>query len=323
MSEKHNQIKTPPYEIVDELKSFPKRMTAFSRMRWDKTCIGYGRKGKSQKQIIAEGKPGYSRIDFALKSASWKIESTVGYSKDSKGTASRKIAQYEPQDVSEFTKKVKNAAKLYGAALVGICQLNPLWLYANDQGEPVSIPKEADKAIVIAVEMEKEWIALSPTAASAAATGNGYSKMAFTAACMSEFLQRLGWQAIPCGNDTVLSIPLAIDAGLGECGRNGLLITQEFGPRVRLCKVFTDAPLRIDKPIEFGVSEFCETCMKCAQNCPPQAISHGERSVEGVCPSNSSGVLKWYVHAEKCLNFWRVNGVDCSNCIRSCPFSDI
>lgn len=37
--------------------------------------------------------------------------------------------------------------------------------------------------------MEREWVALSPTAAGAAATGNGYSKMAFTAACMAEFLR--------------------------------------------------------------------------------------------------------------------------------------
>lgn len=309
--------KNMPYEIVGDLKPFPRRMTTFSRVHWDSGCIGYGKKRKNRKELIAEGKPGYSRVDFAIQSASWAIQSKIGYSSENTKGAEKKD-RYEPQDLSEFTEQVKDAAKLYGAALVGVCEVNPLWLYANEKGAPISLPKGVDKAIVIAVEMDPEWIKLSPTAASAAATGNGYSKMAFTAACLGELLRNLGWQAVPSGNDTALSIPLAIDAGLGVCGRNGLLITQEFGPRVRLCKIFTDAPLQLDSP-KFNRHDPCEKCRMCAEACPPQAIPYGERTIEGVCPSNNPGVLKWHVHAEKCLNFWRVNGTDCSNCIRSCP----
>lgn len=121
---------------VGTLKPFPQRMTVFSRVQWDKTCIGYGEEGANQKQNMTKGKPGYSRVDFALHSASRTIQSKVGYSKEPKGA--KDTDRYEPQDVSEFTEQVKSAARLYGAALVGICQLNPLWLYANDQGELVS-----------------------------------------------------------------------------------------------------------------------------------------------------------------------------------------
>ena len=64
------------------------------------------------------------------------------------------------------------------------------------------------------------------------------------------------------GNDTALSIPLAIDAGLGELGRNGLLITPEYGACVRLCKVFTDLPLEADRPVEFGLAEICQRCRR-------------------------------------------------------------
>jgi len=66
--------------------------------------------------------------------------------------------------------------------------------------------------------------------------------MAFVATSLAEFIRLLGHDAIPAGNDMALSIPLAVDAGLGELGRNGLLITKEFGPRLRLCKVFTNLP---------------------------------------------------------------------------------
>jgi len=50
-------------------------------------------------------------------------------------------------------------------------------------------------------------------------------------------------------NDTALSIPLAIDAGLGELGRNGLLITAEYGYCIRLCKIFTNLPLIVVCPL--------------------------------------------------------------------------
>jgi reductive dehalogenase len=171
------------------------------------------------------------------------------------------------------------------------------------------------------VEMDRELIKHSPSPLAAAATGNGYSRMVFTTACLAEFLRDLGWQAIGCGHDTALSIPLAIDAGLGEHGRNGMLMTPEFGSRLRLCKVFTDAPLLPDKPIEFGVADFCEKCGKCARACPVGAVTAGEQTAAAPCPSNNTGVLKWPVHGEKCLHYWRVNGTCCASCISSCPLS--
>lgn len=76
----------------------------------------------------------------------------------------------------------------------------------------------------------------------------------------SRYLRNLGYEAIPSMNDTALAIPYAIKAGLGEYGRHGLLITPEFGPRLRLGKIFTNMPLAHDTPIKFGVKEFCGAC---------------------------------------------------------------
>ena len=146
--------------------------------------------------------------------------------------------------------------------------------------------------------------------------------MAFILACTGEFIRNLGYKAIQCGNDTALSIPLAIDAGLGELGRNGLLITPQHGPRVRLCKIFTDLPLEPDKPLEFGVKEFCKKCKQCAEHCEAGAISkEDEPSFEAVCRSNNPGVLKWYVDVERCYLYWCENGTDCSTCIKVCPYN--
>jgi len=100
-----------------------------------------------------------------------------------------------------------------------------------------------------------------------------------------------------------------------------LLVNQKFGPRVRLCKVFTDMPLSRDTYKPFGVTEFCMTCKKCAKHCPSKAISDGNRTTEGESISNHSGSLKWYINPERCYDFWVKNRVDCTNCINVCPFN--
>ena len=186
---------------------------------------------------------------------------------------------------------------------------------------PIEIPEGCHNAIVMAVEMDYEGIRTSPSSVEAAATGLGYSRMVFVANLMAIFIRHLGYRAIPSGNDTTLSIPLAMAAGLGEAGRHGLLITKRFGPRVRLCKVFTNLPLHYDSYQPFGVTEFCQICRKCAIHCPPQAISHGDMATEGPNISNHSGILKWYSNYEKCFEFWSRIRMDCANCIRVCPYN--
>jgi reductive dehalogenase len=174
----------------------------------------------------------------------------------------------------------------------------------------------------MAVEMDRTFIGSSPDAAAGAATGAAYSKMAYTSFLLAQFIRGLGYAAVPCGNDTALSIPLAIRAGLGEAGRNGLLITREFGPRVRLFKVFTDLKIPPDPPAAFGVVAFCGVCRLCVSGCPAKAVGDADKSETGPDPLSSfGGKRRWFIHPERCFNFWRRSGSDCSNCIRTCPFS--
>jgi reductive dehalogenase len=114
---------------------------------------------------------------------------------------------------------------------------------------------------------------------------------------------------------------MAIDAGLGELGRNGLLITEKYGPRVRISKVLTNLPLQLDKPVDIGIQKFCERCKKCAHLCPSGAISKGEMSEVPLNRSNSTGIRRWLTNAEKCMGFWVKNSLDCSVCVRTCPWN--
>ncbi len=172
------------------------------------------------------------------------------------------------------------------------------------------------------VEMDLEALQSSPAYPASFATGNGYSRMAFIQSCVAEFIRNLGYDAVPAGNNVGLSVPLAIDAGLGEYGRHGLLINPEYGSNLRICKVFTNLPLVPDKAINFGALRFCRTCRRCAESCPSQSISYDDYpSWSGFTKSNNPGILKWYVNVETCYHFWTRNGNDCSNCIVSCPFT--
>ena len=101
----------------------------------------------------------------------------------------------------------------------------------------------------------------------------------------------------------------------------GLLVTEPFGPRVRICKVFTDLPLSFNDYRPFGVTEFCQKCKKCAESCPSGSISFGDPTMEGPSTSNHSGVKRWYINPESCFLFWTKNWMDCNNCVRVCPFN--
>jgi reductive dehalogenase len=185
----------------------------------------------------------------------------------------------------------------------------------------LAIPETMKNVIVLAFEMDYDSIDAAPTIQGDIATMDGYSKMAVTAGAMAKFIRGLGYHAIPCGNNTGISVPQAIEAGLGEGGRNGILITPKYGPRVRLAKVITDLPMAQDHPIRFGVREFCQVCKKCADLCPTQAISYQDPTMEPTTISSNPGVKKWSVHAEKCYLGWTANGSGCGQCIRVCPFN--
>ena len=62
----------------------------------------------------------------------------------------------------------------------------------------------------------------------------------------------------------------ATRAGIGRIGKNDVVITERYGPRVRLSAVLADAPLSYGKPIT--ESRCPEDCRLCADACPCKAL---------------------------------------------------
>jgi reductive dehalogenase len=224
----------------------------------------------------------------------------------------------------EATLRVKGFALGAGADLVGIAEINPLWIYSH-RGEIFSgnwqdwgkeIPVEHKFAIVFATEMSFEMVGAAPHTPTVIESMNNYAKGAYIATQIAAYVANLGYPATANHlrhYDAVL-VPLAVDAGLGELGRLGYLMTKEFGPRVRLAAVTTSLPLIPDKPADIGVEDFCRTCKKCATCCPSQSIPMGEQTVV-------NGTLRWKLNEQTCFDYWGKIGTDCNICMRVCPWS--
>ena len=104
-------------------------------------------------------------------------------------------------------------------------------------------------------------------------------------------------------------------AGIGWQGKSLLIVSPEFGPRIRLATVLTDMPLLPDGPIR----NRCGACTECTDACPVQAI-------------RNATARGWYADREEALFFDRcaerthenslIQGIGariCGVCVRACP----
>jgi ferredoxin len=323
-------VTTRPYTIDERrLRRYPASQTVFGRRLNDPEASFFRQSMERQAVIRAsEDEPGYTHVEHAMARASWTVqdhlEGAYGLGRlGGENAALCALGRYRVEDPGLMTAQVKQAARLYGAVLTGVASIDRRWVYCDDRQErPVEVPDRLTWAIVMAVPMDVQSLMQTPGQVAAAATGAGYSRMAVAVSSMAQFIRGLGYCALSMGNDTALSIPLAVDAGLGRMGRNGMLVTPEYGAAIRLCKVFTDLPLVPDPPIEFGLKDVCRSCRQCAEACQADAISDAvEPSYALACPSTNPGVKRWAVDSDRCYQYWIENGASCSTCITACPYT--
>jgi epoxyqueuosine reductase len=331
---------------ADSTLRFDHKDTILSRGFWDgriaPLMMDFGSKWIGM--VPPSGSNGHTELDFALRLAGWAVDE-YGATFSEFGVVGSGLYNWEPtelpavlkareaplpvEDPAKMARAVKKAARLVGADLVGIAEVDPRWIYSHwfhretkqHEPNPLTTTDPYRYAVVMAVEMDYDLFSYSPDLRSASAAGLGYSKMAEVSTKLAAFIKGLGYRAVATGNDTGISVPLAIDAGLGEQGRAGWLVTEEFGPRARLCKVFTDLPLEPDRPRRFGVEGFCKDCMRCAEACPAGCITEGGPAMEGPTDCNFHSVYKYYMDPIKCFSQWAKFGTDCGICIRVCPWN--
>jgi len=237
--------------------------------------------------------------------------------------------KYPITDEDEMTGNVKATARYLGADLVGIVKLTPerikIAAYSKDQ-EAVA---QYTHYIIVASEMEslhfRSRLVHSnfrrPVRAPSASSDvhKTYSDVEKMCIHLADYIRGLGYNAESQGpSRRLLNGPFANWAGLGETGRNNVVITPEFGPRVRLGGVLTDLPMVEDQPINLGIQPFCEICMKCVNACPMGALTKGPKQL-------IRGALRWPHHRQRCRELGWYHGGDvsygCQQCLIVCPYN--
>ncbi|TCX53511.1 reductive dehalogenase [Dehalobacter sp. 14DCB1] len=353
-----------PFDIPADYKPFTGQRSIYGRLALGDKSLQAAKESFYAARwngYLKDGSPGYTVLDGAAARACFAFEyyfqgvNGAGVANKGPFTWHPKVNEFafrwgDPErnihspgvkSAEEGTMAVKKMAKTLGAHSVGIASFDRRFVYnetlAYVDPNPLSVTDgtakkfipsdfgfEPKHAIVMTIPMAYEGISCAPTFLGSTQVGLAYAKMGFAAFSLSMFIKDLGYHAVPIGSDTALSIPMAIQAGLGEYSRMGLLVTPDLGPSVRICKVFTDMPLNHDKPISFGVTEFCNSCKKCADQCPAQAISSDAPTTDGPCGDmQNSGIKRWYMDPVKCFSSWGGDNISscCGACIASCPFT--
>ena len=226
-----------------------------------------------------------------------------------------------PEDPAVLSRHVKETAYFLRADAVGICALPRYAVYTNKfpKGEPVAL----DHRYAIAILIDQDWRTAHATSGhdwvSNSMSFMSYTASGFIACILADYIRRLGYpaRAHHALNYQVVVPPILLWAGLGEMSRIGDCVLHPFlGPRFKAAVVTTDLPLVPDKPIDFGLQDFCSKCKKCARACPSGALSDGSKEFY-------NGYERWPTDIRKCttMRVGNQRGSGCGTCIKACPWN--
>lgn len=223
-------------------------------------------------------------------------------------------------DPAEAAALVKATSYWLGIDAVGISACPDWTWYSHDaRGEPIDPPH--DQAISMIVDQGYEtmegssgddWIAVAQSM-------RAYLRFSLIGGVIAKQIRNLGYKAKAhtVMDGEVLQPPLLLLSGLGEVSRIGEVILNPYlGPRLKSGVVSTDLPLEHDKPIDFGLQSFCESCNKCARECPSGAITAGPKLM-------FNGYEIWKSDSQKCATY-RITtpgGAMCGRCMKTCPWN--
>ncbi len=223
----------------------------------------------------------------------------------------------DPQEAADL---VKATSYWLGADAVGISRCPDWAWYSHDaRGDVINPPH--DQAINMVIDQGYEtmegssgddWIAVAQSM-------RAYLRFSLLGGVIAKQIRNLGYKAKAhtVMDGEVLQPPLLLLSGLGEVSRIGEVILNPYlGPRLKSGTVTTDLPMAHDKPIDFGLQTFCESCNKCARECPSGAITAGPKLM-------FNGYEIWKSDSQKCATY-RITtpgGAMCGRCMKTCPWN--
>ena len=273
-------------------------------------------KFRNRPGLMRPGALYYDPFTVAAAEASFKTVATFHNILDEESLVKEPVVT----DAMKMSQFLKRWARKLGAVSAGITELQEYHLYSHiGRGEHYGQPVELNHhfALALTVEMDRYLLDRAPGGPTIMESAQQYLNSGAIAVQMAEFIRNLGYSARAHidGSYRVVCPLVARDAGLGEIGRMGLLMTPELGPRVRIAVITTDLPLISDeRSRDPTMIDFCRRCHKCADVCPSKAISIEDQK-------DIDGAKRWQINSEACFTYWCTVGTDCAYCMRVCPYS--
>jgi len=208
-------------------------------------------------------------------------------------------------DPAELTAAVRAAAERIGISRIGFAPNDARYTFAETDAP------QLPTVIVCIVEQDWAMTQTAPSDAAEMAAFHGYVEGMNRTAQLTRFLVSRGYRTIPQGfPGDGIAIHYGVQAGLGQLGLNGQLLTPEAGSRCRLLLITTDAPLVHGAPVDFGLHGVCDQCRGCVRNCPVGAIPQTRKPYRGV--------VKAKLNTARCLPVV-VSASGCAVCMKVCP----
>lgn len=176
-------------------------------------------------------------------------------------------AEADPE--RDVTTDIRDKARELGFGEVGFTRYDRRYTYASKKSWA-----KFNHAICLALEQDYSQTQSIPSLEAEFAHFGTYEIAGALALDLAEHIRSLGYHAqVHSPNDNSGAfIPLFVEAGLGQLGANGQLLSPHFGSRARLMLITTDAPVVHDEPIDYGINKFCEECQVCVVRCPARAL---------------------------------------------------
>ena len=225
-----------------------------------------------------------------------------------------------PTDAERNALNIKAASYFLGVDAVGLSRCPDWTWYSHDAtGAPIDPPHDQAISMIIDQGYETMEGASGDDWISVAQSMRAYLRFSLLGGVIAKQIRNLGYsaKAHTVLDGEVLQPPLLLLSGLGEVSRIGEVILNPFlGPRLKSGVVTTDMPIAHDKPIDFGLQRFCESCNKCARECPSGAITAGPKLM-------FNGYEIWKSDSQKCATY-RITtpgGAMCGRCMKTCPWN--
>ena len=310
--EKIKRVDHPTTLIIeDEVQRVAKRADGFERAR-----LGdFGKRQKADRERSG-GARGMGNMRPAPLNGAIR-DTLLQLAKEQDGETAPEIAPI-PNDPEIRAQNIKSLCYFLKADQVGICEAKQYTWYSHQKdGTPV----EPYHKYAIVLLIDHGYGNADGAGGDDWAPGPMFSYMRGAEICniVAAYIRSLGFSTRTHSSvdSDVMHVPLILEAGLGELSRIGELVLNPFlGPRFKSAVITTDMELATDKPIDFGLQDFCGKCRKCARECPVGAIPYGPKIMY-------NGYETWKQDVANCTSYRVSNtkGHGCGRCLVVCPWN--